>query len=154
MGGTIARNPIDNFVAVKLAAQGLRQNPEADRRTLIRRLSLDLIGLPPTRQEVAAFIRDKSPGAYERLVDRLMASPHYGEKWARMWLDLARYADSTGYGSDQLRLNMWPYRDWVIDAFNRNMSYEEFTIAQLAGDLLPNPSLARRWSPRCCTATR
>lgn len=140
VGRTIARNPIDHFVAAKLAAQGLRQNPAADRRTLIRRLSLSLIGLPPSPQEVAAFIRDKSPGAYERVVDRLMASPHYGEKWARMWLDLARYADSTGYGSDQLRLNMWPYRDWVIDAFNRNLSYEEFTIDQLAGDLLPSPN--------------
>ncbi len=142
--GAVAINPIDNFVVAKLAGQGLTQNPEADRRTLIRRLSFDLVGLPPTREEVAAFVKDKSPGAYDRVVDSLLASPHYGEKWARLWLDLARYADSTGYGSDQLRLNMWPYRDWVIDAFNRNMNYEEFTIEQLAGDLLPNPNLHQR----------
>ena len=139
-GDAIAINPIDNFVAAQLARHGLRQNPAADRRTLIRRLSLDLIGLPPTREEVTAFVNDKSPGAYDRVVDRLLASPHYGEKWARMWLDLARYADSTGYGSDQLRLNMWPYRDWVINAFNQNLTYDEFTIEQLAGDLLPNPT--------------
>jgi hypothetical protein len=139
-----AINPIDNFVVAKLAEHGLRQNPEGDRHTLIRRLTLDLIGLPPTREEVRAFLDDKSPGAYDRVVDRLLASPQYGEKWARMWLDLARYADSTGYGSDQLRLNMWPYRDWVIDAFNRNMPYDEFTIEQLAGDLLPNSTMHDR----------
>ena len=142
--GAVARNPIDNLVVAKLADRGLRQNPEADRHTLIRRLSLDLIGLPPTREEVAAFVNDQSPGAYESVVDRLLASPHYGENWARRWLDLARYADSTGYGSDQLRLNMWPYRDWVIDAFNRNLTYEEFSIAQLAGDLVPNATRQQR----------
>jgi hypothetical protein len=142
--GAVAINPIDNFVVARLAEHGLRQNPEADRHTLIRRLSFDLIGLPPTREEVAAFVQDKSPGAYDRVVDRLLASPHYGEKWARLWLDLARYADSTGYGSDQLRLNMWPYRDWVIEAFNRNMPYDQFTIEQLAGDLLPNPTIRDR----------
>ncbi len=142
--GAEAINPIDNFVAAKLHEHGLRQNPEADRHALIRRLSLDLIGLPPTREEVAAFVNDKSPGAYDRVVDRVLASPHFGERWAQLWLDLARYADSTGYGSDQLRLNMWPYRDWVVDAFNRNMSYDEFTIEQLAGDLLPNLAVRDR----------
>ncbi len=142
--GAAGINPIDNFVVAKLGEHGLSQNPEADRRTLIRRLSFDLIGLPPTREEVGAFVKDKSPDAYEKVVDRLLASPRYGEKWARMWLDLARYADSTGYGSDQLRLNMWPYRDWVIDAFNRNVTYDEFTVDQLAGDLLPHPTLRDR----------
>lgn len=136
--GTVAKNPVDNFVAAKLPTRGLKQNPEADRNTLIRRLSLDITGLPPTREEVAAFVSDKSADAYDKAVDRLLASPHYGEKWARIWLDLARYADSSGYGSDILRLNMWPYREWVINALNENMGYDQFSIEQLAGDLLPN----------------
>jgi hypothetical protein len=126
------RHPIDAFVMARLSAAGLAPSPEASRHTLIRRLSLDLIGLPPTPEEVRAFVADRSPNAYERLVDRLLASPHYGERWARMWLDLARYADSAGYGSDPLRLNIWPYRDWVIDAFNRNLPYDRFTTEQLA----------------------
>ena len=142
--GAIARNPIDHFVTAKLAEHHLKQNSEADRNTLIRRLSLDIIGLPPTREEVAAFINDKSPDAFDQVVDRLLASPHYGEKWAREWLDLARYADSSGYGSDELRLNMWPYRDWVINALNKNMTYEEFTLEQLAGDLLTAPTMHQR----------
>ncbi len=133
-----AGHPIDAFVRARLAASGLAPSPEADRPTLIRRLSLDLIGLPPTPAEVDAFASDPAPDANERLVDRLLASPHFGEKWARLWLDLARYADSTGYGSDKFRLNIWPYRDWVINAFNRNLPYDQFTIEQLAGDLLPN----------------
>ena len=132
------RNPVDAFISNAANRAGLRQSPEADRHTLLRRLSLDLIGLPPTPEEVAAFVGDATPDAYEKAVDRLLASPHFGEKWARMWLDLARYADSTGYGSDQFRLNIWPYRDWVINAFNRNLPYDQFTIEQLAGDLLPN----------------
>src|SRR4029079_10772990 len=103
-----------------------------------------LIGLPPTPQQVDEFVRDPSPDAYEKLVDRLLASPHFGEKWARMWLDLARFADSAGYGSDPLRPNLWPYRDWVINAFNRNLPYDQFTLLQFAGDLLPQPSLEDR----------
>ena len=133
-----ARNPIDAFVLARLEKAGLKPSPEADRFVLLRRASLDLRGLPPTPEEVDAFARDKSPDAYERAVDRFLADPAYGERWARMWLDLARYADSAGYGSDPLRLNIWPYRDWVINAFNRNLPYDQFTIEQLAGDLLPN----------------
>jgi hypothetical protein len=136
--GAKARGPIDPFVAAKLVELGLTQAPEADRFTLLRRVALDLTGLPPTPEDFAAFDKDTAPGAFERAVDRLMASPHFGEKWARMWLDLARYADSTGYGSDKFRMNVWPYRDWVISAFNRNVPYDQFTLEQLAGDLLPN----------------
>ena len=134
------RNGLDSFVLVKLEKNGLKPSPQAERYTLIRRLSLDLTGLPPTPEEVDAFVNDKSRDAYERLVDRLLKSPAYGEKWARVWLDLARYADSAGYGSDPLRLNIWPWRDWVINALNRNLPFDQFTIEQLAGDLLPNPT--------------
>jgi hypothetical protein len=140
VSGARVLNPIDNFIAAKLKEAKLAQAPAADRHTLIRRLSLDLTGLPPTPEEVAAFVADKDPKAYEKLVDRLLASPAYGERWARVWLDLARYADSAGYGSDPLRMNIWPYRDWVINAFNRNLPYDQFTLEQLAGDLLPNPT--------------
>ncbi len=135
-----AVNGVDHFIYERLDEAKLKPSAQADRYTLIRRLSLDLVGLPPTPQEVEAFVNDKSPNAYEKVVDRLLASPHYGEKWARMWLDLARYADSAGYGSDPLRMNIWPYRDWVINAFNRNLPYDQFTIEQLAGDLLPSPT--------------
>ena len=138
--GAVAQNPIDNFVLARLAGTGLKQSPEADRYTLIRRVSLDLTGLPPTPEETDAFVNDTSPDAYEKVVDRLLASPAYGERWAKMWLDLARYADSSGYGSDFMRLNIWPYRDWVINAYNRNLPYDQFTIEQIAGDLLPNPT--------------
>lgn len=131
------RNPIDAFVLARLEKEKMRPSPEADRITLIRRVSLDLTGLPPTLAEVDAFVADKSKDAYEKLVDRLLASPHYGEKWARMWLDLARYADTHGYEKDPKR-SMWPYRDWVINAFNENMPFDEFTIEQIAGDMLPN----------------
>ncbi|HLK61163.1 MAG TPA: PSD1 and planctomycete cytochrome C domain-containing protein [Chthonomonadaceae bacterium] len=134
------RNAVDAFVLARLEQEGLTPSPEADRYTLIRRLSLDLIGLPPTPQEVEAFVADRSPDAYEKVVDRLLASPRFGEKWARMWLDVARYADSAGYGSDPLRPNLWPYRDWVINAFNKDLPYDRFLIEQLAGDLLPNPT--------------
>ncbi len=137
------RGPIDAFILDRLLKAGLTPAPEADRYTLIRRVSLDLTGLPPTPQEVEAFVNDRSPDAYEKVVDRLLASPHYGERWARMWLDLARYADSAGYGSDPLRHNIWPYRDWVIDAFNRNLPYDRFTILQLAGDLLGEQTSGR-----------
>ena len=136
--GAWARNPIDHFVLAKFGENGLEPSPEADRYTLVRRLYLDLIGLPPSPQEVDEFVNDKSSDAYERLVDRLQANPHYGEKWARQWLDLARYADSAGYGSDPLRFTTFRWRDWVIDAFNRNEPYDQFSIEQIAGDLLPN----------------
>ena len=128
---------IDAFIYERLASEGLSPSPRADRRTLIRRLSLDLIGLPPTPEEVEAFVNDLAPGAYERLVDRLLASPHFGERWASVWLDLARYADSKGHGSDPLR-SIYRYRDWVIDALNADMPFDEFTMLQMAGDMLPN----------------
>ncbi|GAB4139005.1 MAG: DUF1553 domain-containing protein [Planctomycetaceae bacterium] len=138
------RNGLDAFILAKLEQAGLKPAEEADRATLIRRLSLDLRGLPPSPAEVKAFLADKRPDAYERLVDRFLHDPAYGERWARVWLDLARYADSRGYGSDPLRPNIWRYRDWVIDAFNRNLSYEQFTTEQLAGDLLPNATLDQK----------
>ncbi len=133
------RNPIDNFVLGKLEQQGLKPSPEADRPTLIRRVYLDLTGLPPSPHEVDAFVNDHSPDAYDRIVDRLLASPHYGEHWARQWLDLARYADSNGYEKDSRR-TAWEYRDWVIRALNADMSFREFTIDQIAGDMLPDPT--------------
>lgn len=137
------RNEIDRFILARLEKEELTPQPEADRATLIRRVSLDLTGLPPTWAEVEAFVNDRSPGAYEALVDRLLASPHYGEHLARGWLDLARYADSNGYQVDLAR-SIWPYRDWVIDAFNRNLPFDQFTVEQLAGDLLPDPTPAQR----------
>jgi mono/diheme cytochrome c family protein len=137
------RTPVDRFLLARLEREDLKPAPEADRPTLIRRLSLDLTGLPPTWSEVQDFVHDPRPDAYERLVDRLLRSPHYGEHLARWWLDLARYADSNGYQVDLAR-SVWPYRDWVIEAFNRNQPFDQFTIEQIAGDLLPNPSLAQR----------
>ena len=131
------RTPIDNFVLAKLEAEKLKPSPEADKITLLRRLSLDLIGLPPTPEEVDAFLADKSPNAYAKQVERLLASPHYGEKWGRFWLDAARYADSDGFEKDKIR-NVWFYRDWVVNAFNRDLPYDQFIIDQIAGDLLPN----------------
>ncbi|HZT82774.1 MAG TPA: PSD1 and planctomycete cytochrome C domain-containing protein, partial [Gemmataceae bacterium] len=131
------RNGIDRFVLARLEKAGLKPSPEADRFALLRRVSLDLRGLPPSPQEVEAFAHDPSPDAYEKAVERFLADPAFGERWARMWLDLARYADSAGYGSDPLRPNLWPYRDWVINAFNRNLPYDQFTLWQIAGDLLP-----------------
>ncbi len=131
------RNPIDYFVLARLEKEGLHPSPPADKETLLRRVSLDLIGLPPTLDEVDAFLADKSPNAYEKVVDRLLASPHFGERWARAWLDAARYADTNGYEKDNRR-TIWKYRDWVIQAFNEDMSYREFTIEQIAGDMLPN----------------
>lgn len=140
------RTPIDAFLLARMESPdiGVKPAPEADRYTLIRRLSLDLIGLPPTIAETDAFVSDRSPDAYNRLVDRLLASPHFGEKWARSWLDLARYADSSGYGSDPLRPNLWPYRDWVINALNIDQPYDRFLTEQIAGDLLPNPTQEQR----------
>jgi hypothetical protein len=130
------RNPIDAFVLARLEKEGLSPSPEADRTTLLRRLSLDLIGLPPTPQEVDAFLADKSKNAYEKQVDRLLKSVHYGEKWGRQWLDAARYADSNGFEKDMPR-NVWFYRDWVINALNRDLPYNQFIIDQIAGDMLP-----------------
>jgi hypothetical protein len=137
------RNEIDRFILARLDKAGLKPAPEADRHTLARRVHLDLTGLPPTWDEARAFVEDKSPDAYERMVDRLLASPHYGEHMARCWLDLARYADSNGYQVDLAR-SIWPYRDWVVQAFNHNLPFDQFTIEQLAGDLLPNPTLEQR----------
>ena len=135
-------NPIDGFVLKRLADQGLKPSPEATKETLIRRVTLDLTGLPPTAEEVAAFQKDSAPGAYERVVDRLLASPRYGEHMAARWLDMARYADSNGFQSDTRR-EMWHWRDWVIGAFNANMPFDRFTIEQLAGDLLPGAARAQ-----------
>lgn len=133
-----ARNSIDAFISEKWASQGLVASPEADRGTLARRVALDLTGLPPQPDELAAYLRDGASDAYEKYVDQLLASPAFGERWARVWLDLARYADSAGYGSDPLRLNIWPFRDWLISALNRNLPYDQFSREMLAGDLLPN----------------
>ena len=140
---TWPRNPIDYFVLARLEAEGLKPSPEADKATLLRRASFDLTGLPPTPAEVDSFVADHSPDAYEKKVDQLLKSPHYGERMAMPWLDLARYADTHGFHIDSLR-EMWPWRDWVIDAFNRNMPFDEFTIEQLAGDLLPNATLEQK----------
>lgn len=139
----VVRNPIDFFVFAKLQEQGMKPSPEADRVTLIRRLSFDLNGLPPTPEEVRAFVEDKSDNAYQKLVDKLLASSHYGERMAVFWLDLVRYADSVGYHGDQ-PVTVWPYRDWVINAFNKNMPFDRFTLEQIAGDLLPNPTIEQK----------
>jgi hypothetical protein len=137
------RNPIDRFVLARLEREGMRPSPEADRATLLRRLSFDLTGLPPTTAEIDAFLGDKSPDAYEKRVDLLLARPQYGERMAMQWLDLARYADTHGYHIDSHR-DMWKWRDWVIDAFNRNMPFDRFGVEQLAGDLLPNATVQQR----------
>src|ERR1700722_14603684 len=136
--GNWPRQPLDRFVLARLEKEGLTPSAEADKSALLRRVSFDLTGLPPTPEEQASFQSDNSPNAYEKQVDRLLASPRYGERWASMWLDLARYADTKGYEKDVERPGVWPYRDWVIDAFNRNLPYDQFVIKQLAGDLLPN----------------
>jgi hypothetical protein len=132
-----ARTAVDRFILARLEKEGLHPSREADRVTLLRRLSLDLIGLPPTIAEVDAFVRDKSPDAYAKQVERLLASPHYGERWGRHWLDAARYADSDGYEKDKAR-QVWFYRDWVINSLNRDQPYDQFIIEQIAGDLIPN----------------
>ena len=138
------RSPLDRFILARLEKEGLAPSPEADKAALLRRVSFDLTGLPPTAEEQAAFLADPSSDAYEKQVERLLASPHYGERWAPLWLDLARYADSKGYEADRGRPGVWPYRDWVIRAFNRNIPYDEFVIRQLAGDLLPNATFEDR----------
>jgi hypothetical protein len=137
------KGPLDAFVLARLEKEGLTPSPEADRRTLLRRVTFDLTGLPPTPQEIDDFVNDRSAGAYEKVVDRLLASPHYGERWAVHWLDLARYADTNGYHIDNHR-DMWKWREWVIKAFNDNKRFDQFTIEQLAGDLLPNATLEQK----------
>jgi hypothetical protein len=134
-----ARNAIDQFVLARLEAEGLQPSPEADRYNLARRVSIDLTGLPPTIEAVDRFVNDQSPDAYEKFVDEVLRSPAYGERWAEVWLDLARYADSNGYATDGLR-SIWKYRDWVIQAINANEPFDQFTIDQIAGDLLPKPT--------------
>ena len=137
------RNPIDALVDAQLAERGLTRSPAADRLTLARRAALDLTGIPPTPAEAAAYLADPAPDAYERYVDRLLASPRYGERWARPWLDLARYSDTNGYEKDRAR-PIWPYRDWVVRALNANLPYDEFSVLQLAGDLIPGAGLDGR----------
>lgn len=132
-------NPIDHFILKKLTEKGILPSAHAERETLIRRVTLDLTGLPPTLDEVDAFLKDDSSHAYEKVVDRLLKSPRYGEHMAATWLDVARYSDSNGYQQERTR-TMWPWRDWVIRAFNKNMPFDQFTIEQLAGDLLENPT--------------
>ncbi len=143
MDAAWVRNAIDRFVLARLEKEGLKPSPEASKETLIRRVSLDLIGLPPTPVEIDEFISDTRVDAYERLVDRLLSSPRYGERWATPWLDLARYGDSNGLRNDRQR-EAWPYRDWVIKALNQNMPFDQFTIEQLAGDLLPNATVDQK----------
>jgi hypothetical protein len=138
-----AVHPIDAFIAARLAQEGLSPSPPADKRALIRRVTFDLTGLPPTHAEIADFLADNRPDAYERLVDRLLASPHYGERMAMDWLDAARYADTHGYHIDSQR-DMWPWRDWVIKAFSENLPFDKFTVWQLAGDLLPDATVEQR----------
>ncbi len=133
------RNPIDNFILARLEKEGMKPAPEAAKETLLRRVTFDLIGLPPSVKEIDDFLADNSTNAYEKVVDQLLSSPHYGERWARPWLDLARYADSNGYEKDNLRV-MWKYRDWVINVLNNDLPFDQFTIEQLAGDMLPNPT--------------
>jgi len=135
---------LDRFILARLEQESLKPSPEASKPELLRRVSFDLTGLPPTAEEEAAYLADSSPRAYEKQVDRLLASPGYGERWASMWLDLARYADTLGYEADRRRPGVWPYRDWVIDAFNRNLPYDQFATTQLAGDLFLNPTFADR----------
>lgn len=138
------QNPIDQFVLARLAQEEIAASPAASPQTLVRRLYLDLTGLPPTAEQVDDFVGDSQPSAYERLVDRLLASPAFGERWARRWLDLARYADSDGDLGDKLRPNAYGYRDWVIQAINSDMPFDQFTIEQIAGDLLPQATLSQR----------
>jgi len=138
-GDNWSRNAIDRFVLARLKREDLTPSPEADRRTLIRRVTFDLTGLPPTADQITAFVNDTRPDAYEKVVDRLLASKHYGEHMTRYWLDIARYGDTHGLHLDNYR-EMWPYRDWVINAFNSNKPYDRFIIEQLAGDLLPDPT--------------
>ncbi|MCA9132544.1 MAG: PSD1 domain-containing protein, partial [Planctomycetales bacterium] len=142
--GPSARHPVDVFIHQRLSREGISPSDAADRATLLRRLSFDLLGLPPSPAEVETFLNDDAPLAYERLVDRLLASPHYGERWAKHWLDLARYADTDGYSGEKFRPWAWRWRHWVIDALNDDMPFDQFTIEQLAGDLLPDATIEQR----------
>lgn len=146
------RNPVDAFIAAELESRGLKPQPEADRRTLIRRVSLDLTGLPPTPEEVATFIADESPTAFESLVDRLLALPAYGERSAQHWLDLARFAETDGFEHDNIRANAWRYRDWVINAYNSDMPYDRFVRLQIAGDLLEPDNEAAAIATQFCVS--
>ncbi len=146
------RNPIDAFVLARLDREKIKPSPEASKAQLLRRVSLDLTGIPPTPEQIDTFVADQRPNAYEHQVDRLLESPQFGEKWARHWLDKARYADSDGYEKDWFRPWAWRYRDWVINAINSDMPFDEFTIKQLAGDLLPD-STTRTASPPASIAT-
>jgi hypothetical protein len=139
-----ARNGIDFWILDRLQREGLKPSLEASRQVLLRRVSLDLRGLPPTVEEVERFVAETAPDAYEKTVDRFLADPAFGERWARVWLDQARYADSAGYGSDPLRPSIWRYRDWVISAWNRNQPFDQFTVWQIAGDLLPGSTLEQK----------
>ncbi|MFZ9853613.1 MAG: PSD1 and planctomycete cytochrome C domain-containing protein [Limisphaerales bacterium] len=143
VAGESARHPIDAWIGARLVAEGLSPAPEADRATLLRRVSLDLTGLPPSPERTAAFVADPRPDAYERVVEELLASPHHGERWGRWWLDVARYADSNGYSADQPR-SIWPWRDWVVRSLNADMPFDQFIVEQLAGDLLPEATLDQR----------
>ncbi len=145
--GDWPQGPIDRFILAKLEARSLPPMPEADRETLLRRVTFDLTGLPPTPQEQRQFLADEAPGAYERVVDRLLASPRFGERWGQHWLDLARYADTDGFEFDAIRPNAWRYRDWVIAATDADLPYADFVRRQLAGDLV-NPTIRMQWSPR------
>ena len=136
------RNPVDAFILKELENHKLKPSPEADKATLIRRLTLDLTGLPPTIAEIDAYLADQSPNAYEKVVDRLLASQKYGERMAMGWLDAARFADTNGFNNDEDR-TQWPWRDWVIEAFQSNMPYDRFLTEQIAGDLLPNPTTSQ-----------
>ena len=138
------RQPLDRFVLRRLENENIRPAAEADRRTLLRRVTLDLTGLPPTLDQLQNFLQDESPGAYERAVDRLLQSPHYGERWARLWMDLCHFAESDGYLTDQLRPVAWRYREWLIEALNHDLPFNQFTIQQLAGDLLPNATMEQK----------
>ena len=130
------RTPIDRFILAKLQEKNLQPSPAADKRTLLRRVTYDLTGLPPTPDEIQAFLTDNAPDAYSKVIDRLLASPRYGEHWARHWLDVAHYADSHGHDQDRPRDNAWPYRDYVIRSFNEDKPYARFVKEQLAGDVL------------------
>jgi hypothetical protein len=146
--GRWPRNPVDQFVLHRLEEAGFSPAPEAGRPTLIRRLYFDLIGLPPAQEEVEAFVNDSDPQAYERLVDRLLDSPHLGERWARHWLDIVRYGESQGFERNKFRENAWKYRDFVVEAFNSDMPYDQFIRWQIAGDVLKGwwrPSARRSW---------
>ena len=137
-------NPIDRFVLARIEAAGIAPNGPADRRSWLRRVSFDLIGLPPSPEETAEFLADETPTAYEKVVDRLLASPHYGEQWGRHWLDVARYGDTSGKGRDDVYRSAFRYRDYVIGALNRDKPYDEFVVEQLAGDLLGGATVAQR----------